>query len=317
MTSSENPYRQAHTREKAARLKAEQLLEEKSRELYQQRVELEESYKILQQQEATMLKTEKLATLGTLSAGIAHEINNPLTYVISNMESLHNYTLSFQRLFRQASTLLDDSSIPQQQKDQLISLIDQEDLGFISKDIDDLLQDTEEGLQRVLEIINNLRSFSRTRGKDEIKTDLLIGLKSTIKILDSELRGKVNLKLDLQPIPKTLCNPNELNQVFLNLIINAKQATEGNSNATVEITSDECDGQICICIKDNGCGMPDEVVEQIFVPFFTTKPVGKGTGMGLAVAYGIIKDHQGQISVASHVGSGTTFEIKLPVKTVS
>lgn len=314
MTSSENPYQKAHAREKAARLKAEQLLEKKSLELYRQRKELEESYKILQQQEATMLKAEKLATLGTLSAGIAHEINNPLTFVISNMESLNNYSRSFQQLFTEVNSISKDVSMPDELKSKLTQLIDQEDLEFIHEDIDELLKDTEDGLQRVLGIINNLRSFSRTQSKDEIETDLLTGLKSTIKILSSELRGKVNLKLDLQPIPKTICNPNELNQVFLNLIINAKQATESKPDATIEISSNHHANTICIHIKDNGCGISEEFLEQIFVPFFTTKPVGKGTGMGLAVAYGIIKDHKGQIHVDSQEGTGTDFKITLPVK---
>ncbi|WP_028469458.1 sensor histidine kinase [Neptunomonas japonica] len=315
MSDDVNPYQQAHAREKAARLKAEMLLEDKSRKLYLQKQKLEESYARLRQQESAMLQNEKLATLGTLSAGIAHEINNPLAFVLSNMESLNNYTLSFQKLLRLNQVLLQTDQVPEDTRNSLAKLIDEEDLSFVSEDISELLKDTGDGLCRVRDIINNLRSFSRTQNTDQVETDLLAGLKSTLKLLDSELKGNVDLQLSLHELPKTICNPNELNQVFLNLVINAKQATENAKDATVIISSRCKNDTIFIRIQDNGCGMSDDVKKQIFVPFFTTKPVGKGTGMGMAVAYGIIADHQGKIVVQSKEGVGTIFEIQLPVVT--
>lgn len=313
MSDDINPYQQAHAREKAARLKAELLLEEKSRKLYLQKQKLEESYARLRRQESAMLQNEKLATLGTLSAGIAHEINNPLAFVLSNMESLNNYTLSFQKLLKLTQTLLETEQVSGKAHNSLTELIEEEDLTFVNEDISELLKDTGDGLCRVRDIINNLRSFSRTQNTDQVEADLLAGLKSTLKLLDSELKGNVDLQLSLQELPKTICNPNELNQVFLNLIINAKQATENIKEATIKISSLCQNDTIFIRIQDNGCGMSDDVKKQIFVPFFTTKAVGKGTGMGMAVAYGIVADHQGKIVVQSTEGSGTLFEVQLPV----
>lgn len=313
MDNTNDPYQQAYTREKAARLKAEQLLEDKSRVLFQKELMLKESYETLRQQEKSVLKNEKLATLGTLSAGMAHEINNPLAFVVSNMDTLNNYARSYQKLLKLTLSLLDKEQLDGTDQQSLKCLIEEEDLKFIDEDLPELLEDTEDGLHRVRDIINSLRSFSRSQNSDKIETDILVGIKSTLKLLGSELKENVNLQLSLSPLPTTTCNPNELNQVFLNLIMNAKHATESVDNATIKISSHVENDTIIIRITDNGCGMSDEVKRQIFVPFFTTKPVGKGTGMGMSVSYGIISDHQGKLLVESEEGTGTTFEIQIPV----
>jgi two-component system NtrC family sensor kinase len=313
MNENVNPYEQAYEREKKARFRAEHLLEEITRQLYHKELMLKENFVTLRQQEAAMLKSEKLATLGTLSAGIAHEVNNPLAFVLSNMECLINYTHSFRKLLLLTQTLLDDGQLTEPVQNVFNNLIEQEDLIFTYDDVIELLKDTGDGLHRVRDIIDNLRSFSRTQSAERNKTDLLEGLNSTLKLIKSELDGSVNLKLSLQPLPNTICNINELNQVFLNLIINAKHATKGVDNATLKISSYYKDNTIFISIEDNGCGMSEEVKKQIFVPFFTTKPAGKGTGLGMAVVHGIITDHQGDILVKTKEGVGTTFEIQLPV----
>lgn len=313
MDKTTNPYETAYEREKAARLKAEQLLEDKSRELFLKNQQLEESYHKLQQQQAIIVQNEKLATLGTLSAGVAHEINNPLSYVLSNMESLLIYNKSYQRLLETNQTWLKEGQLPENHKTALAALIEEEDLEFISEDLSELLSDTLDGVKRVKDIVVNLRSFSRTQGSDRVEADLLEGLQSTLKLLNNQLKHSVRVNLDLQPLPSLICNPNQLNQVFLNLIMNAQQATEGSSDPTITIST-ECDQNLIkVRIQDNGCGMSEEVRKEIFVPFFTTKPIGKGTGMGLAIAYGIVKDHNGEIEVISEEGAGTTFEIHLPV----
>lgn len=312
MNNNDNPYFQAHAREKKARLEAEHLLEEKSRQLFQKELKLKESYDKLRLQEATILKSEKLATLGTLSAGIAHEVNNPLAFVLSNMESLDNYTASFIKLFQLIQDLRDRDQLSTLAQNALHNLIQQEDLLYASEDIGELLKDTGDGLNRMRDIIDNLRSFSRTESFDRVESDLLVGLKSTLKLLHSKLKG-TKIELSLNPIPKIICNPNEINQVFLNLIINAKQATENTPGAKITISSYLQDNTIFIRVADTGCGMSEQVIKQIFVPFFTTKPVGQGTGMGMAVSYGIITNHGGDIIVKSTLGKETTFEVQLPV----
>ncbi|WP_370277143.1 sensor histidine kinase [Pontibacterium sp.] len=313
MSDTENPYEIAYTRERQARLKAEQLLEDKSRELYLKNQKLAESYKKLQQQQAVAMQNEKLATLGTLSAGVAHEINNPLAFVLSNLESLPIYKQALLRLLELNQKYLNDPGIPEIYRKEIADLIEKEDLDFIGEDMHGLIDDTIEGIQRVKEIVLNLRSFARTQGSDRIEADLCAGINSTLKLLTSELKTGVTLKLDLQPLPGVVCNPNQLNQVFLNLIMNAKQAVEGRANPTITIKTSCEDGAVRIRIADNGCGMPPEVQKEIFVPFYTTKPIGQGTGMGLAIAYGIIQDHGGKISVKSAVDQGTVFVIRLPL----
>ena len=307
----ENPYIAAYEREKHARLKAEEILESKSRELFLKNERLQESYEILQKQQTAMLQNEKLATLGTLAAGMAHEINNPLAFVKSNIESLTQYHTSYARLAAFVAEI--SSSLPENRQSQLKTLLEEEDINFIQEDLPELMSDTVEGLTRVRDIVMNLRSFARTQSTDRYTANLVEGIQSTLKLLHSELNNDVVLKLDLQPVQDISCNPNELNQVFLNLIINAKHATEGRERPKIAVSSSAEQSEIIIKISDNGHGMTKEVQKEIFVPFFTTKPVGEGTGMGLAIAYGIIKDHGGEISVSSIEGKGTTFTIKLPI----
>ncbi|MCO4756957.1 MAG: two-component sensor histidine kinase [Oceanospirillaceae bacterium] len=313
MTNSDNPYEVAYARERNARLKAEQLLEDKARELYLKNQKLEESYKKLKQQQALTMQNEKLATLGTLSAGVAHEINNPLAFVLSNLESLPVYKKAFMQLLKFNQACVTDSSMPQQFREELEQLMEKEDLEFLGEDMSGLIDDTVEGIQRVKEIVQNLRSFSRTQGSDYVEADLLEGVNSTLKLLNAELKNSVTLKLDLQPLPNIICNPNQLNQVFLNLIVNAKHALADSSKPILKVSSSVRDDVIHIRIADNGCGMPPEVIKEIFVPFYTTKAIGQGTGMGLAIAYGIIKEHGGKINVHSEEGRGSVFDIELPV----
>ncbi|MGB0204557.1 MAG: sensor histidine kinase, partial [Neptuniibacter sp.] len=194
-----------------------------------------------------------------------------------------------------------------------LEILKAEDIDYIQEDLPDLMSDTEDGLSRVRDIVMNLRSFARTQSTDRCEANLIEGIESTLKLLHSELKNSVELDLNLQPLPVITCNPNELNQVFLNLIINAKHATEGVSKPRISISSSHRDGTIYISIADNGCGMNEETLNKIFVPFYTTKPVDKGTGMGLAIAYGIVQDHKGDIEVDSTVGEGTRFSISLPV----
>ncbi|WP_299178705.1 ATP-binding protein [uncultured Neptuniibacter sp.] len=310
--SDSNPYELAYQRERKARLKAEKLLEDKSRELYLQNRRLEESYQQLQKQQAHMLTQDKLATLGTLSAGIAHEVNNPLAFVKSNFESLQQYHQAYDSVIERVVQL--KPQLPESLLKEIEQILREMDIEFIQEDLPELMQDTAEGLTRVKDIIQNLRNFSRTQASDRVKSDVVDGLHSTLKLLSSELKNSVTLDLNLAPVGPIICNPNELNQVFLNIILNAKQATEAITHPVIQITSNQDSESVFITVRDNGCGMSEETRNQIFVPFFTTKAVGKGTGMGLAIAYSIIQEHGGDIMVESEPGKGSLFTIKLPKK---
>jgi signal transduction histidine kinase len=310
-SNTEDPYKKAYEREKKARLKAEEILENKTRELFLKNQHLKETNNLLQQQQSIMLQNEKLATLGTLTAGMAHEINNPLAFVKSNFESLSKYHNAYAKLI--AFIKQESDNLPKAIQENLAELFEEEDIEFIQEDLPELMEDTAEGLARVRNIVANLRRFSRTQSAERSLANLNEGIESTLKLLHSELKSGVNLELNLQSIPDISCNPNELNQVFLNLIINAKQATKDQAHPSIEVTSQVLESQIVITIRDNGCGMSTDTQEKIFVPFFTTKAVGEGTGMGLAIAYGIIQDHHGEILVSSAEGQGTTFTVKLPI----
>jgi len=310
----DNPYKAAYERERAARLKAEQLLEDKSRKLYQQNCRLEESYDQLRQQQDVLVQSEKLATLGTLTAGVAHEINNPLAYVISNVAAAQEYIESYDRLIAFIQTHEIEQLMPGALQQQWAELLVESDLEFMQQDYPDVMADTREGLDRVRDIVHSLRSFSRVQDAERQPADLVDALKSTLRLLHNEVKHRVNLELELTPLPLVRCNLNELNQVFTNLIINAVHAMKEATRPELRISSHVEEGWAVLRVEDNGCGMADDVVKEIFTPFYTTKPVGEGTGLGLSITWGIIQDHDGEISVDSEPGKGTRFTIRLPVE---
>jgi signal transduction histidine kinase len=315
--NQDTAYQEAYRREKNARREAEQLLEDKSRELFKLNNELLDTNNRLKEQQSLMLRNEKLATLGTLSAGIAHEINNPLAFVLSNMESLRRYIKSYDALLNLNRQWQKQEKLSPSHSSELQTLLDGQDLVFIQEDTEELLTDTEEGLMRLRDIVQNLRHFSHSQESERVKADIAAGLNSTLKILQSELNDSVALNCMIDPLPLIECNLGELNQVFLNLLINARQALEHNQNPQIFISATSENDSIIIRIKDNGTGMDEQVCKKVFDPFFTTKPVGQGTGMGLSIVYGIIKDHKGTINVNSALGKGTCFEIRLPIVSTS
>jgi len=310
----DNPYKAAYERERAARLKAEQLLEDKSRKLYQQNCRLEESYDQLRQQQDVLVQSEKLATLGTLTAGVAHEINNPLAYVISNVAAAQEYIESYDRLIAFIQTHEIEQLMPGALQQQWAELLVESDLEFMQQDYPDVMADTREGLDRVRDIVHSLRSFSRVQDAERQPADLVDALKSTLRLLHNEIKHRVNVVLELTELPQVRCNLNEMNQVFTNLIINAVHAMKEATRPELRISSYVEEGWAVLRFEDNGCGVADDVVKEIFTPFYTTKPVGEGTGLGLSITWGIIQDHDGEISVDSEPGKGTRFTIRLPVE---
>lgn len=316
MSDEATLYRRAYEREQVARKAAEQAVEHIARELYIKNQKLEASFQQLKDQQRVLVQNEKLATLGTLAAGIAHEINNPMAFINANLESLAGYLVPYQQLvdlLRSSFNMTDAERVELHAK--ITAHIDKHDLEFFAEELPDIIRDTRDGLERVREIVSNLRIFARSHTLEREPANLVSGLESTLKLINSQFRVDIDVQKSLQPLPLVVCNISELNQVFLNLLVNAAHALEGKEGAKINISTRADDRFVFIEISDNGCGMSETVKEQMFVPFFTTKPVGKGTGMGMSIAYGIINDHGGDISVDSTVGEGTRFTIKLPLST--
>lgn len=277
----------------------------------QQKSELEESHKQLQQQQAVMLKNEKLVTLGTLSAGIAHELNNPIAFVSGNLNMLKEYLASIRRVTDLLGRWSRAGELSAEQQQAFQALSEEIDLEFLEQDIDELLSDTLDGSQRITSIVTNLRGFARAESNDRVLTNLNDGIRSTLRLLKSSLGSNRRVELDLREIPDVYCNPNEINQIFVNLIVNATQAIA--QDGAIWISSLRLGDRVVVRIRDNGTGMPEEVKQHIFEPFFTTKPLGEGTGLGLSIAHKIIQSHKGTLTVESQEGVGTMFELSLPL----
>lgn len=267
--------------------------------------------------ESQLIQSEKLASLGQLAAGVAHEINNPVGFVKSNVGTLNEYVQIFTRLL----SLYEDLSQAIQQNDQSTrdSLLNQiqkireeEDLDDILEDVDELLTESTDGLVRVTEIVQNLKSFARLDEASVKEANINEGIEATLKVVWNELKYKSDIVTDLGDIPDIRCSPGQLNQVFMNLLVNAAQAIP--ERGTITVKTEATDSEILISIADTGVGIPQQELSQIFTPFYTTKPVGQGTGLGLSIIYGIIQKHNGQIAVESKVGVGTTFTIRLPLE---
>ena len=260
--------------------------------------------------DSQLLQSEKLASIGQLAAGVAHEINNPIGFVNSNLGTLNGYVgelLALIDAYQAAEPLLCASP----QKEALLAQRGRADLDYLRRDIVDLIAESSEGTARVRKIVQDLRDFSRTGESAWERADLHAGLDSTLNLLSSELRFKADIVRDYGELPLVECIPSQINQVFMNLLANAAQAIAGHGTVTLR---SGCSGdQVWVSISDTGVGISPDHLARIFDPFFTTKPVGKGTGLGLSVSYGIIEKHGGQLSVVSQPGHGATFTVRLPV----
>lgn len=310
--SADDEFKVAWQRERKARMAAEQLLEDKSRELYLANQELIQTNEQLVSQQQMLIRQEKLATLGTLSAGVAHEINNPLSFVLSNLRTLKRNVECYSALYQHVCGWQQQQLLPEDLSEQLAQLIDEQDLAFVEEDIYPMLEDTDNGLVRLRDIVQGLRHFSHGGDAKREPYNLEQGLESTLTVLQSELKKGVLVEKQFAGIPPVSCNPGEINQVFLNLIVNACQALAAQQKPILKLITSVQDQLVIVRVLDNGCGMDEQVQAAIFDPFFTTKAVGEGTGMGLSISYGIIKDHGGSIEVKSIPDKGTAFEIRLP-----
>jgi len=277
--------------------------------------ELRRSNEKLKSQKDRIVQSEKLASIGQLAAGVAHEINNPIGYVTSNLGTLGEYVTTMQSVitrYRKLESLAADDPDRPRALEEIRDITEEEDLEFILKDCQGVLTESMEGLHRVAEIIQNLKSFAREDSVERRAHDVNKGIESTVRMVWNELKYHCKVKKELGEIPLIHCHRGQVNQVIMNMLVNASQAMP-EKGGLISITTGMQDDMVKITIADNGCGMDAETVDSIFDPFFTTKDVGQGTGLGLSISHGIIADHGGRIEVHSTPGQGTEFHIFLPV----
>lgn len=271
--------------------------------------------------ERELQQSQKLASIGQLAAGVAHEINNPTGFVSSNLGSLRGYQGDIGKLIDLYRELIasiktgNPSPLAARVTDQIekIEAFEEEiDLGYLRQDIVDLIDESKEGTERIKKIVEDLKHFAHP-GQDKIQdTDLNKELTSTLNVVNNELKYKARVVKEFNTLPIIMANPQQLNQVFINILVNAAQAIE--KMGEIRILTKAVNGHVQVHISDTGCGISEENLTKIFDPFFTTKGVGKGTGLGMNIAYNIIQKHRGDIRVKSRVGEGTTFVISLPVE---
>lgn len=264
------------------------------------------------QLEGQLVQSEKLASLGQLAAGVAHEINNPIGFISSNLGSLDGY-------FKQLLSLLDayQSSAPHLDSEaaaRLQRLREEAELDFLLEDIPLLIRESKEGIGRVGQIVKDLKDFSRVDNNQQWQwANLQQGIESTLNIVASELKYKADVIKEYQPLPDIECLPSQINQVIMNLVVNAAQAM-GPERGTITLRTGLQQDMAWVEVADTGSGIAPDTLQKIFDPFFTTKPVGQGTGLGLSLSYGIVKKHGGDIQVRSELGVGTTFRVELPMR---
>ncbi len=283
----------------------------RGRELQARNTELEAANAKIRGAQEQLIQTERLASIGQLAAGVAHEINNPMGYVHSNLETLVVYSQHLLTLIEAYDQALADCGDGEAMAD-IREMRRRFDIDFVSSDLPQLLVESREGAERVRKIIQDLKDFSRSDASERwVVADIHRGLDSTLNIVWNDLKYKARVVKHYGELPPLRCIPSELNQVFLNILVNAGQAIEHNGLISIS-TAVENDHAV-VSIGDDGVGIPEAVVSKIFDPFFTTKPVGKGTGLGLSISYGIIKKHGGRIEVTSAPGRGTLFRILIPL----
>ncbi|WP_440110848.1 ATP-binding protein [Acidovorax sp. BL-A-41-H1] len=260
-----------------------------------------------------LIQSEKLASIGQLAAGVAHEINNPIGFIFSNFGTLEQYLQDlFQMLaaYEEAEASMTDVDAVA----RIRELREELDIEYLKEDIPTLMRESRDGIQRVRKIVQDLKDFSRVDARQEWESvNLHHGIDSTLNIVNNEIKYKADVVKQYGDLPEVQCLPSELNQVFMNLLVNAAHAIT-KERGTITIRTGTEGAEAWVEIADDGAGIAEENLQRIFDPFFTTKPVGQGTGLGLSLSYGIVQKHSGRMEVTSEVGKGTTFRVTIPVQ---
>ena len=290
-------------------------------DLMLQNGKLDEALRELKITQGHMFQSEKMASIGQLAAGVAHEINNPIGFIGSNLDALKDYMEDVNELLSRYQNLCNaltgpaEQSLSREIKNQLKAVRqfeEEKDLDSLKKDIPELLHDCKEGTQRVGKIVSDLKNFAHPGNDRKMLVDINKGLEATLNVVYNELKYKATVIREFGDIPRVEGFPQKLNQVFMNILVNAAQAITEKGEIRIQ-TRTEGDN-VLVSISDTGCGIREEHLSKIFAPFFTTKEIGKGTGLGMNMAYHIIQEHKGNIFVQSIVGKGTTITMSLPGK---
>ncbi len=283
-----------------------------NRQLQANNAELKQLNEQLESAQIQLLQAEKMASIGQLAAGVAHEINNPVGFVNSNLGTLGKYVGSMFKVIDAYATGVDNEASAFPEVARIKKAVD---FPYLVEDIPNLLKESQEGLARVKRIVQDLKDFSHVDESTWQHANLENGMDSTLNVVANEIKYKAEVIKEYTGLPEVECMPSQINQVFLNLLMNSAQAIDNKGVITVRTGSS---GQeVWVEVEDTGKGIAPEHLSRIFDPFFTTKPVGKGTGLGLSLSYGIVQKHHGRIEVKSEVGKGTRFRVWLPMRQTS
>jgi len=266
--------------------------------------------KQLKESQAQVIQQEKMATIGLLAAGVAHEINNPIGFIISNLNSLGKYTdklIQFIGFQDQALEKCADEATRSTLAEQKLLI----KLDYLVTDLRDLISESLDGSRRVSKIVQDLQCFSRSDNSEALPCDLNETIMRTINMVRNEIKYVAELDLRLETLPPVVCQPQQIGQVVMNLLMNAAHSIQ--SEGLITLSAAQLEDSVEISVTDNGCGISAEHLERIFEPFFTTKEAGRGTGLGLAISNDIVKKHGGELLVESTSGKGTTFTVRLPI----
>ena len=274
----------------------------------------------LHQTQEQLYHAEKLSSIGQLAAGIAHEINNPVSYVMSNFGPLDEYIQTMSKLLTLHDQFIHamnegDAQMGNQLREAISNEREAADFEFMMEDIFSLVRDSRNGLMRVTDIVHNLRTFSRRDSLEMADINLCDCIRNAVKIMQYQLNGIAKTELDIPDSADIQGNEGMISQVLINLIQNAVHAVDAGGVLKISLIKKDTDWRLSVC--DNGCGIPDDIRDKIFDPFFTTKDIGKGTGLGLSTSYSIMKRHHGRIEIESQPGAGTCFILFFPTQVLS